>query len=140
MQEEELQARTSGWVVFAAVLMVMAGIFGMINGLIALTKDEVYLVTEEHIVVFDLTQWGWIHLILGAVVFFAGLAVTSGVLWARLVGILAVMVHAITQIAFIEAYPFWTLTIMTLDFIVIYALIVHSKEKAGGGEGGGTAV
>ena len=136
MQEEQVQARTSGWVVFAAVLMVMAGIFGMINGLIALIDDQIFIVTEEHIWALDTTTWGWIHLILGALVFFAGLAVTSGVLWARLVGILAVMVHAITQVAFIEAFPFWTLAIMTLDFIVIYALIVHSEEKAGGGEGG----
>ena len=138
MQEEQVQARTSGWVVFAAVLMVMAGIFGMINGLIALINDEVFVVTEEHIWALDTTTWGWIHLILGALVFFAGLAVTSGVLWARLVGILLVMVHAVTQIAFIEAFPFWTLIVITLDFIVIYALIVHSQEPAGGGEAGTT--
>jgi len=57
------EIRTSGWVVFAAVLMMMAGMFGMINGLIALLKDEVYVVGPERLVVFDFTQWGWIHLI-----------------------------------------------------------------------------
>ena len=116
--------------VFAAVLMVMAGIFGMINGLIALTKDEVYLVTEERIVLFDFTEWGWIHLILGAVVFFAGLAVTSGALWARLIGVLLAMIYAISQIAWIEAYPFWTLVTIGLGITVIFALLVHGEDEA----------
>ena len=126
------EIRTSGWVVFAAVLMVMAGIFGMINGLIALTKDEVYLVTEERIVLFDFTEWGWIHLILGAVVFFAGLAVTSGALWARLIGVLLAIIYAIAQIAWIEAYPFWTLVTIGLGIAVIFALLVHGEEEAPG--------
>jgi len=124
------EVRTSGWVVFAAVLMVMAGIFGMINGLIALTKDEVYLVTEDRIVLFDFTQWGWIHLILGAVVFFAGLAVTTGVLWARLIGVLLAMIFVISQIAWIEAYPFWTLVTIGLGIAVIFALLVHGEDEA----------
>jgi hypothetical protein len=123
------EVRTSGWVVFAAVLMVMAGIFGMINGLIALTKDEVYLVTEDRIVLFDFTEWGWIHLILGAIVFFAGLAVTTGVLWARLIGVLVAMIFVISQIAFIEAYPFWTLFTMGLGIVVIFALLVHPEDE-----------
>lgn len=128
MQMQEI--RTSGWVVFAAVLMVIAGIFGMINGLIALLKDEVYVVGPERLVVFDFTQWGWIHLILGAVVFCAGLAVTSGVLWARLVGVLLAAMHAISQIAWIEAYPFWALVTIGLDITIIFALLVHGEEEA----------
>jgi len=124
------EIRTSGWVVFAAVLMMMAGMFGMINGLIALLKDEVYVVGPERLVVFDFTQWGWIHLILGAVVFCAGLAVQSGALWARLVGVLLAVMHATSQIAWIEAYPFWALTTIGLDIIVIYALLVHGEEEA----------
>lgn len=130
------EMRTSGWVVFAAVLMVMAGIMGMINGLIALTKDEVYLVTEEQIVVLDYTEWGWIHLILGAVVFFAGLAVTSGVLWARLIGVLLTVIFVISQIAFIQAYPFWTLVTIGLGIAVIFALLVHGEEEAEASAGG----
>jgi len=123
------EVRTSGWVVFAAVLMVMAGIFGMINGVIALTKDEVYLVTEDRVVLFDFTEWGWIHLILGAIVFFAGLAVTTGVLWARLIGVLLAVIFVISQIAFIEAYPFWTLFTMGLGIAVIFALLVHPEDE-----------
>jgi hypothetical protein len=113
--------------------MVMAGIFGMINGLIALIHDEVYLVGPERVVAFDFTEWGWIHLILGAVVFFAGLAVPTGALWARLVGVVLALVHAVAQIAWIEAYPFWALVTITLDIIVIFALIVHGEEEAAAG-------
>jgi hypothetical protein len=121
--------RTSGWVVFAAVIMVMAGIFGMINGLIAIINDEVYVVGEERVVAFDFTEWGWIHLILGFVVFLAGLAVASGALWARLVGVVLALAHATSQIAWIEAYPFWSIVTIGLDVIVIFALLVHAEEE-----------
>ena len=127
--ERRSTRRTSGWVVFAAVLMVMAGIFGMINGLIALINDEVYLVTEDKIVAFDFTEWGWIHLVLGAIVFSAGLAVISGALWARLIGVVLAVMHATAQIAWIEAYPFWSLAIIVLDVVVIFALLVHGEEE-----------
>jgi vacuolar-type H+-ATPase subunit I/STV1 len=121
--------KTSGWVVFAAVIMVMAGIFGVINGLIAIIHDEVYVVGEDRIVAFDFTQWGWIHLILGVVVFLGGLAVTTGALWARLVGVVLALMHATSQIAWIEAYPFWAIVTIGLDIIVIFALLVHGEEE-----------
>ena len=123
--------RTTGWVVFAAVIMMMAGIFGMINGLIAIIHDEVYVVGEEQIVAFDFTQWGWIHLILGGVVFAGSLALLSnpGVLWARLVAVALAFMHATSQIAWIEAYPFWAIATIALDVIIIFALLVHPGEE-----------
>lgn len=125
----------SGWTIFAGVLMVMAGMFGAINGLIALFNDEAYLVTENHLVAFDFTQWGWIHLIAGGILILAGLAVgATGATWARILGVIVAGFHALSQFGFIEAYPFWTLTILALDVVVIYGLLVHGEEiEAAGG-------
>jgi hypothetical protein len=120
--------KISGWTAFAAVMLIVAGIFGAINGLVALIHDEVYVVGEDQIVAFDFTQWGWIHLIGGIVVAAAGFAVTGGATWGRIVGIVAAMLHATIQIAFIAAFPFWTLTIIAIDIIVIYGLLVHGEE------------
>jgi hypothetical protein len=110
-------------------MLGMAGVFGMINGLIALVHDEVYVVGEDSIVALDYTQWGWIHLIGGGVVLLAALALTSGALWARILGVLVAFVHAIGQVAFIEAYPFWSLAIIALDAVVIYGCLVHGGDE-----------
>ena len=120
--------RTSGWVVFASIMLVMAGWFGIIQGLVALINDEVYLVTNDGIVAFDFTTWGWIHLILGIIVLIAGFAVMSGQLWARIVGVFVAMLGAVSQIAFITAFPLWSVVIIGIDVLIIYGLLVHGEE------------
>lgn len=120
--------RTSGWVVFASIMLIMAGTFGIIDGLVALINDEVYLVTKEGVVAFDYTTWGWIHLILGIIVLIAGFAVMSGQLWARIVGVFAATLSAVSQIAFITAFPLWSVTIIAIDVLIIYGLLVHGEE------------
>lgn len=120
--------RTSGWVVFASIMLVLAGMFGIIDGLVAIVNNEVYLVTKDGIVAFDFTTWGWIHLILGIIVFIAGFAVMSGQLWARIVGVLAATLSAVSQIAFITAFPLWSVTIIAIDVIIMYGLLVHGEE------------
>ncbi len=120
----------SGWAVYAAVMLGLAGVFGMINGAIAIIHDEVYVVGEERLVAFDFTQWGWIHLVGGGIVLLAALALTSGALWARIIGVLVAGLHALAQVAFIEAYPFWALTIIALDIMVIYGCLVHGPEMS----------
>ncbi|HET6615587.1 MAG TPA: hypothetical protein VFH62_06835 [Dehalococcoidia bacterium] len=120
----------SGWAVYAAVMLGLAGVFGMINGAIAIIHDEVYVVGEERLVAFDFTEWGWIHLIGGGVVLLAALALTSGALWARILGVLVAGLHALAQVAFIEAYPYWALTIIALDIMVIYGCLVHGPEMS----------
>jgi len=109
-------------------MLVMAGMFGIIDGLVALINDEVYLVTKDSIVAFDFTTWGWIHLILGIIVLIAGFAVMSGQLWARIVGVFVAMLSAVSQIAFITAFPLWSVVIIAIDVLIIYGLLVHGEE------------
>jgi len=121
----------SGWTVFSGVMLLLAGAFGAINGVIALLNSEVYVVTDRNIVLFDLTQWGWIHVIGGGFVAIVGLVVLgSGATWARMLGVFAAMLQAIAQVSFIQAYPFWTLATIALDITVIYGLLVQPREYA----------
>jgi len=120
--------RTSGWVAFASFMLVLAGMFGIIDGLVALINDEVYLVTKDGVVAFDFTTWGWIHLCLGIIVLVAGFAVLSGQLWARLVGVFVATLSAVSQIAFITAFPLWSVVIIGIDVLIIYGLLVHGEE------------
>lgn len=122
--------RLSGWTAFSGLMLFIAGMFGILNGLVAVINDEVYVVGEGQIVAFDFTTWGWIHLIAGTVVVAAGLVVMgSGAMWARIIGVITAMLHAGLQIGFIEAYPFWSITTIGIDLIVIYGLMVPASME-----------
>ncbi len=118
-----------GWIFFAGIMMILVGTFQAIDGLIALFKDELYVVRPNGLVVnVDYTAWGWTHLVLGVLLVAAGYAVFSGRVWGRTLGVIAAMVSAIINFAFIPAYPIWSLLIITVDVLVIYALIAHGGE------------
>ena len=127
-------ARPAGWVVgmsaFAVVMMVMIGIFHAVEGLAALFTNEVYLVGAHYVFSFDLSTWGWVHLLLGILVIGAGLGVRTGQLWARSVGIGLVAISMIGNFLFLPYYPAWSLLIIALDFFVIWALCIYNEDAA----------
>ena len=113
---------------FAAAIMVIAGFWQALAGIAALMQDKVYVTTPGYIYSFDLTGWGWIHLLLGILVVCAGVAVFFGLMWARVVGILLAGVSMIANFLFIPHYPIWSLTIIALDVAVIWALATYRRE------------
>jgi hypothetical protein len=118
-----------GWVFFAGVLMIMDGLFSVITGLVALFKDDYYLVGKDGLVVtIDYTAWGWIHLLVGVLVALAGLGVIAGQTWARVVGVVMAILSALANFAFLAAYPVWSTIIIVIDVFVVYALVVHGRE------------
>ena len=119
----------AGWAVFAGVMLVIVGAFQAIDGLVALFKDEIYLVRPNGLVVnVDYTAWGWVHLILGLVLVAAGAAIFSGRVWGRTLGVVAALISAVLNFAYIPAYPVWSILIIAVDVFVIYALIAHGGE------------
>jgi hypothetical protein len=120
---------TSGWAVgfilFAAIMMIMVGVFQAIQGLIGIFENEFYVSTRNYLFKFDATTWGWTHLLLGLLVAFAGWGLLSGRTWARTVAIILAVLSAIANFAFIPYYPFWSLLIITLDIVVIWAVAAH---------------
>jgi hypothetical protein len=118
-----------GMVVFAGVMLVMLGSFEAIQGIVALVRDEYYLVTRGGLAItFDYTTWGWIHLILGIVAVITGLGVFLGQTWARVVGIGVAGLSALANMAFLPAYPIWSTIVIAVDVLVIYALAAHGRE------------
>jgi hypothetical protein len=109
--------------------MILIGAFQAIIGLVALFKDEYYVVRASGLVVnVDYTAWGWTHLLLGILLFAAGCGACVGQTWARAIGVILALISAVINMAFIAAYPVWSILIITLDVVVIYALIVHGRE------------
>jgi hypothetical protein len=118
-----------GWIVFAGTMMIMVGAFEAMMGFVALFKDDYYLVARNGLVVsLDYTTWGWIHLIFGIVALLAGFGLLAGQMWARVVGVIVAVVSAIANVAFLAAYPVWSVIIITVDVLVIWALTVHGRE------------
>jgi hypothetical protein len=124
--------QTTGWAVgfilFAAIMMIMAGFFQVLAGLVAIFENEFYAATRNYVFQFDATTWGWIHLLVGLVMAFAGWGLLSGRTWARVVAITLAVLSAVANFLFIPYYPFWSLLIITLDVFVIWAVAAHGGE------------
>ena len=123
--EREPSGTAVGFILFAAIIMIMAGVFQALQGLIAIFENEFYVSTRNYTFQFDATTWGWTHLLLGLLVAFAGYGLLSGKTWARTVAIFLAVLSAIANFAFIPYYPFWSLLIITLDIFVIWAVAAH---------------
>ena len=121
----------SGWIVFAALLLLVAGGFSLVYGLAALLNDQVVTVGGQGVLVWDFTVWGWIHLIAGALMLITcwGLFALKG--WARWTAIFVVIVNALVQMGTITAFPLWSILMITLDVIIIYQLTVNWAREPG---------
>lgn len=121
----------AGWIGFAGILMVLVGGIDFIQGLIALFNDDYYVVTASGFLAFDLTGWGWIMVIWGVLLVLAGLGLLAGQGWARWFGIVVVSLNFIAELGFLgnSQYPLWSLTVITLNIIVLYALTARWSES-----------
>lgn len=118
-----------GWILFAGVMMILIGAFQAIAGLVALFRDTYYLVTSSGLLLsVDYTTWGWVHLVLGAVLIAGGLAVMRGLVWGRVLGVVLAALSALANLAFLAAYPLWSVLVIALDVLVIFALTVHGSD------------
>ena len=127
-EQDPPSGAAQGLIVFAAVMMIMAGGFQAFAGLVAIFENEFYVSTRNYMLELDATSWGWIHLLIGLVVLFAGFAVLQGQVWGRTIGVILAVVSALSNFAFIPYYPFWSLTIIALDVFVIWALTAHGRD------------
>jgi hypothetical protein len=119
-----------GWVFFAAIMMVIGGILGAIQGLSAIIKSGYYAIPPNYFISVNAKSWGWTHLILGIVVCLAGFALLRGAMWARVLGIILAGLSLIANFAFIPVYPFWAMLIIAVDVLVIWALAAHGRVLA----------
>ena len=121
----------AGWIGFAGILMLIIGSIDFFQGLIALIEDEYYVVTSSGFLVVDLTGWGWIMMIWGVLLVLAGLGLLSTQGWARWFAIVVVSLNVLAQLGFLgnSQYPLWSLTVMALNIIVLYALTARWSES-----------
>jgi hypothetical protein len=119
----------TGWVAFAAAMMAIVGILSVIAGLGALLRDQSYFATNGgRLLVFDYTAWGWIHIIIGVLLILVSVGLFSGSTVARAAAIVVVGLNLIAQFTWIDSAPWWSVTMIAIDVLVIYAIVVHGRE------------
>jgi len=127
----------AGWVTFAGILMVVIGFLDFFEGLIAVIRGQYYFVGTQQIIVFNVTTWGWIAMIWGVVMLLAGWGLLSGATWARWFTIVVGSINFFVELGFLgnTTTPLWTLIVLSLNILVLYALIVRWEDVRGTVEG-----
>jgi hypothetical protein len=127
-----MSQQPSGWAVgftmFAGVLLITIGILHALWGLAALINDEFFVVGPNYTYAFDVSAWGWIHLIAGVITAFAGFGLFSGALWARTVAVILAVLSIIANFMAIPYFPVWSIIIIALDVAVIWAVTAHGRD------------
>ena len=118
----------TGFAMFAAILMIIAGLWGIIVGISAILNDKVFVTTQGYVYEFDITVWGWLHLIIGILVGGAGIGIIQGATWGRAVGIAVASLSLLANFLFIPHYPIWSIAIIALDVLIIWALVTYPSR------------
>lgn len=114
-------------VVLAGMLLSVIGVFTLIQAIYALT-GHLFAAADGQPLLLDLTTWGWVHLVIGALQVLVGLAVLQGATWARVVAAVVVGLSAVSQMMFLPTYPVWSVLVIGLDVLVVWALCMHGSE------------
>jgi len=127
-QRTEEPTGWTGFIAFAGIMLILLGGLDFIYGLTGIIKENYFVVSRQGLLVFDIKQWGWITLVFGLIQFGAGLAIIAGATWGRIVGVIIAAVSVVHQFTLMSAYPIWSLLIVAIDILIIWALIVHGRE------------
>ena len=111
-----------GVAVFAGVMLATLGALEILQGLSAVLKDDVYVRGVDYTYKFDVTTWGWIHLIIGVIAVAVGLGILYAQTWATVGGMAIAVVSALAQFMFMPYYPVWSMLLIFFDVVVIWAL------------------
>jgi hypothetical protein len=118
-----------GWVVFAGMMLLLLGLFHIIEGLVAIFRDQVFVVAPRGLVVdVDYSTWGWTHVAGGIVAICVGVGVLAARRWARVVAVVVAGASALANVAFLPAYPVWSALMIGIDVLVIWAVVLHGAE------------
>ncbi|MEU5211868.1 hypothetical protein [Streptomyces sp. NPDC020742] len=127
-------AERSHWVVFAGILLMLSGLFDIINGFVALLDHGYYSTTANHgnrLLVFNFSFWGWLWIIIGVAQVLASLGVLLGVRAARITGIVLAGLCLVGQLMFLSTFPYWSIFVMAMSLLVIFGLVTEPRHVPG---------
>ncbi|MEU6556549.1 hypothetical protein ABZ915_40865 [Streptomyces sp. NPDC046915] len=124
------QQWAGGLTIFGAVMLMIAGVLDIFRGIMAIAHDDVFVTTRNYVFQFDLTGWGWVHLILGAVAVIVSLGLFQASLWARIAGVTIAALIIIANFLSLPYYPVWSVVMIAISGFVIWALCVVQREAS----------
>lgn len=128
MSTDSTSGWAAGWTIFAAVWMWILGAWQFFAGLAGILEDQVIVPVSGYLINLDVTAWGWIHLLLGVLVFLAGFALFQGAVWARTVGIVLAFISILNNFAWLPNQPVWSILMIAAAGFIIWALALHGDE------------
>ncbi|MEV0294675.1 hypothetical protein [Nocardia sp. NPDC050710] len=123
------QGIAAGTAIGAAVLLLTVGILQILEGISAVAEDELFIVGPEYIYQFDTTTWGWIHIVLGAVLIVCALGLMTGTTWGKVAAIVIAALAIVANFLSLPYYPWWSVLIIALSIVVIWAVSTWNPEK-----------
>lgn len=118
----------TGWIGFASIMLYLAGFFHVIVGFTALFNDKLFALTPATLWTMDITSWGWVHIIGGILAILAASSLLSVNTYGRIFAIIVAVLGALVNMAFMPIYPIWSILIIAIDILVVYAVVVHADE------------
>lgn len=112
---------------FAGVMLIVTASFDILQGLAAIADPDFFAAGNEYLYQLNVATWGWIHVVVGILTVIVGVAILRGVTWGRILGIVLAALGALTNFAFLPIYPWWAITIIGINLLVIWALTVQLK-------------
>ena len=128
MVTRERSGAAVGFITFAGVVLIIAGVFHVIQGIVGLFNNDFYVVSQKWVFQFNVTTWGWVHIVVGVIAILAGAGLFSGAVWARTVAVIVAGISMIANFVWLPYYPVWALLIIVVDFFVIWALVLHGRD------------
>ncbi|AYN38284.1 hypothetical protein D9753_04370 [Streptomyces dangxiongensis] len=124
------QAWAGGLTSFAGVMLSIAGLLAVFRGIMAIAHDDVFVSTPNYVFKFNLTSWGWIHLILGVIAVIVGFGLLGRATWARVSGIVIAGLVIIANFLSLPYYPLWSIVLIALSGFIIWALCVVEDDDS----------
>ncbi|MEU6159474.1 hypothetical protein [Streptomyces sp. NPDC047130] len=107
---------------FAGIGMVLSGVLSILQGIAGVARDRLFGTPTHYEYRFDLTSWGWIHLVVGVALLVVGVALLRRVPWSRSAGLALASISLVSQFMFVPYYPVWCIAVMVLDLMVLWTL------------------
>jgi hypothetical protein len=123
------QQWASGLVTFGAVMLTIVGLLGIFRGIMAIAEDDVFVTTRNYVFQFDLTSWGWIHLVLGVIAVGVSFGLFQAATWARVSGVAIAGLIIIGNFLSLPYYPVWSVVMIGFSGFIIWALCVVKRDE-----------
>ncbi|MFW0793602.1 hypothetical protein AAFP30_07310 [Gordonia sp. CPCC 205515] len=111
-----------GTTIGAAALLLVAGIVGLLQGISAVAKDDLFVAGPQYVYKLDLTSWGWIHILLGVIAIVVAFGMFAAATWARVSAIVIASLSIIANFLWLPYYPWWSILVIALDILIIWAV------------------